>query len=96
MSDIVDKAVKALAERMQGKSVPGSVKFVIPGEGEIMIEGEEVRAADDPADCTMTADAATFEGIMDGEINPTSAFMSGRLKVEGDMGLAMKLGSILG
>ena len=34
--------------------------------------------------------------MLDGDINPTAAFMSGRLKVDGDMGLAMKLGSILG
>ena len=34
--------------------------------------------------------------MLDGDVNPTTAFMSGRLKVDGDMGLAMKLGSILG
>jgi putative sterol carrier protein len=95
MSDIVASAVKTLQQKMEGKSVPGSVKFVIPGEGSIMIEGEEVRAEDGPADCTMTANADTFEGILDGDVNPTAAFMSGKLKVEGDMGLAMKLSSIL-
>ncbi len=44
----------------------------------------------------LTADAETFQGIMDGDVNPTSAFMGGRLKVDGDMGLAMKLGNLLG
>ena len=34
--------------------------------------------------------------MLDGDLDPTAAFMSGRLKVDGDMGLAMKLGSILG
>ena len=48
------------------------------------------------ADCTLTASAETFEGMLSGEINPTAAFMSGQLKVDGDMGLAMKLGSVLG
>jgi putative sterol carrier protein len=95
MSDIVATAVKSLQARMEGRSVPGSVKFVIRDEGAVMIDGDEVRADDGPADCTMTADAATFEGIMDGDVNPTAAFMTGKLKVEGDMGLAMKLSSIL-
>jgi len=95
MSDIVDKAVKTLQARMEGKSLPGTAKFVIEDEGVVFIDEDEVRAEDAPADCTMTASAETFEGILDGDINPTAAFMSGRLKVEGDMGLAMKLGSLL-
>ena len=95
MSDIVEKAVKTLQERLQGRLLPGSVRFVILDEGAVHIEGDTVTASDAPADTTMTASADTFEGILDGDINPTSAFMTGKLKVEGDMGLAMKLGSIL-
>ena len=37
----------------------------------------------------------TFQNILEGEINPTSAFMGGSLKVEGSMGVAMQLGNIL-
>lgn len=95
MSAIVEKAVQTLQERMEGHTLPGSVKFVIEGEGAIHVEGNTVSASDGPADTTMTASAETFEGILDGDINPTSAFMMGKLKVEGDMGLAMKLGAIL-
>jgi putative sterol carrier protein len=95
MSDIVASAVKTLQTRMEGKSLPGSVKFVIRDEGTVFIDGDTVSDADADADCTMTANAETFEGILEGDVNPTAAFMTGRLKVEGDMGLAMKLGSIL-
>ena len=45
---------------------------------------------------TVTADAETFQGIMDGSLDSTSAFMTGKITIDGDMGLAMKLGSILG
>ena len=34
-------------------------------------------------------------GILDGDVNPTSAFMTGKLSVDGDMGQAMKLGAAL-
>jgi len=54
-----------------------------------------VRMADEPAACTLKADAETLQGMLTGSVDPTSAFMSGKLSVEGDMGQAMKLGSLL-
>jgi putative sterol carrier protein len=44
---------------------------------------------------TLTATAEVFEDILAGTQNPTSAFMSGKLSVEGDMGLAMRLAGVL-
>ncbi|MGB3406502.1 MAG: SCP2 sterol-binding domain-containing protein [Jannaschia sp.] len=93
MSDIISEAVTQLSAKIG--TFDGSVKFVIPGEGSIMVDQEGVRAGDDDAECTMTADAETFEGILSGDINPTSAFMTGKLSVDGDMGTAMKLGGAL-
>ena len=51
--------------------------------------------ADDAADVTLTADADVFQQILEGDLDPTSAFMTGRLSVDGDMGMAMQLGSAL-
>jgi putative sterol carrier protein len=42
-------------------------------------------------DCTIAASAENFEKIISGEQNPTTAYMSGKLKIKGDMGAAMKL-----
>ena len=42
-------------------------------------------------DCTISTSAENFEKIVNGEQNPTTAYMSGKLKVRGDMGAAMKL-----
>jgi len=36
-----------------------------------------------------------FRAILEGEMNPTSAFMTGKLTVDGSMGLAMQLGAAL-
>jgi putative sterol carrier protein len=44
----------------------------------------------------VTADAETFQAILDGSTDSTSAFMMGKITIDGDMGLAMKLGTILG
>lgn len=94
MSDIVNGAIQALSEKITG-GFEGSVKFAIADEGSIMVDGEGVRAGDDEADVTLSADADTFQAILAGDLNPTSAFMTGKLSVDGDMGMAMKLGSLL-
>ncbi len=94
MSDVITKAVEALSAKLEG-GFDGSVKFDIAGEGAIMVDSAGVRAGDEDAECTMSADAETFEAILGGDLNPTAAFMSGKLSVDGDMGQAMKLGAVL-
>lgn len=95
MSDVIDTAVAALNDRMDGGFGAGTAKFVVEDEGAIMIDETGARSGDEPADVTLTADAETFKGILDGEVNATSAFMSGKLSVDGDMGLAMQLAAVL-
>jgi putative sterol carrier protein len=94
MSDIITAAVAALSAKLTG-GFDGVAKFVIPGEGAIMMDHAGVRAGDDEADVTLTADADVFRAILEGDLNATSAFMTGKLKVDGSMGMAMKLGSVL-
>jgi len=43
------------------------------------------------ADCTFATSEENFEKIVAGEQNPTTAYMTGKLKIKGDMGAAMKL-----
>lgn len=93
MSDIIESAVGLLSKKIE--SFDGSAKFVIENEGAIMVDSDGVRAGDEDAECTLTADEDTFRGIIAGEINPTAAFMGGKLTVDGDMGTAMKLGAAL-
>jgi putative sterol carrier protein len=95
MSDVINAAVAALNEKMGGSGFDGSAKFVIEGEGAVMVDATGARAGDDEADVTLTASVDTFEAMMSGDMNPTAAFMSGTLTVDGDMGMAMQLGSVL-
>jgi putative sterol carrier protein len=52
-----------------------------------------VEGASDSANITITMSADDFDSLLDGKLNATSAFMAGKLKVKGDMSLAMKLQS---
>ncbi len=94
MSDVIDAAVKALNDKMDG-GFDGTAKFSIEDEGDITIDTDGARAGDSDAEVTLSADAETFQAILSGDMNATSAFMTGKLSVDGDMGLAMKLAAVL-
>ncbi len=95
MSDTLEIAVTKLNEKMAGSAFGGTAKFDIAGEGSIVLDSEGARIGDDATDVTLSADAETFQSILDGETDPTSAFMSGKLTVDGDMGMAMQLAGAL-
>lgn len=95
MSEFLEQVVTELNQRLGGEDIGGTAKFVMEGDGAVVIDDDGARVADDAADVTLTADPDTFRAIFDGEENATSAFMSGKLTVDGDMGLAMKLASVL-
>src|SRR6056300_1363588 len=85
MSDIITAAVQALADKLAGNSFDGSAKFEIEDHGSIVIDAAGVRASDEDTEVTLKASAETFQSILAGDLNPTTAFMTGRLKLDGDM-----------
>ncbi|MEL6589495.1 MAG: SCP2 sterol-binding domain-containing protein [Bacteroidota bacterium] len=68
------------------------------GEGVIFLDGSGaenvVSNEDKDADCTVAVDIADLNNMVSGELNPMNAFMTGKLKISGDMGVAMKLGNL--
>jgi putative sterol carrier protein len=95
MGDVVAAAVDLINDKLGGAGFDGVAKFVIDGEGAIMLDADGARAADEPADVTLTATAEIFEALLKGDMGATSAFMQGKLIVDGDMGMAMRLSSVL-
>lgn len=95
MSELVTQAIGAMNEKLGGGGVDGTAQFNIEGEGSMIVDGDGAREGTAEADVTFNADADTFREIFEGTLNPTAAFMSGRLTIDGDMGMAMKLAATL-
>ena len=76
-----------------------TVKFDFEGAGCIFLDGKSnpntVSDENKDADCTLSMSLETFEQMSSGEVDGTSAFMQGKLKVSGDMSIAMKLQSVM-
>ena len=79
-------------------TVPGKkVKFDFGDEGKIFLDGVagKVTQDDAAADTTIKIKLEDFLAMADGKLDPTAAFMQGKLRVEGDMGVAMQLQSVM-
>jgi putative sterol carrier protein len=72
-----------------------SFVFDVQGAGQwtVRVDDGTVTVAEgaEDADCTISANEETFTRIVNGEQNPTTAYMTGKLKIAGDMGAALKL-----
>ncbi len=95
MSEVLEKAVAAINDKMAGATFDSSVKFKIEDEGSIVVDSDGVRVSDEETDCTLIASLDVFTKVLDGDMNATEAYMTGSLKVEGSMSAAMELSSLL-
>ena len=91
-----------LANAEKAKAINAIYQYIITGDngGEWAIDLK----ADTPtlkegkvdnADCTMTMAGSDFVDMINGTLDGQAAFMSGKLKIDGDMSLATRLGEVL-
>jgi putative sterol carrier protein len=98
-------SIEALTEEIrkragQSPKLGYRLKFVLAEGGVILWDGTDVPPAidnaDGDADTTIRITSDNLEKLMNGGLDPTLAYMTGKLKVEGSLGVAMKLVSMLG
>ena len=95
----VSEIEAAFSQRLeQFGDLGATIKFDF-GDDRLFIDGTVTPAvmthADDAADCTLKITAEDLGKIMQGQLDPTMAFMTGKLKVQGSTAIAMKLSSVL-
>lgn len=98
----IAKAVETAKDKLSGaNSLGATILFEFKDGGAVFVDGRggapEVREGTpgEEAQCVIRANFDTFKELMDGELNPTVAFMTGKIKIDGSMGVAMKLAQIL-
>jgi len=94
---------ESLPDRANGRHAEGvdaRYVFAIDGAGTWTVKVADGKVAvsegDKGGDCTISASEETFERIVDGKQNPLTAYMTGKIKIKGDLSAAMKLKEILG
>lgn len=98
-----EKTLPGTLAKVAGKFAGANIvyQFVITGEGggtwslRLKDTYELVEEPTPNANCTLTMDANDWVDMVTGKLNPQMAFMSGKIKIDGDMSLALKLGSFL-
>jgi putative sterol carrier protein len=103
MDGTVKEFFDNLADRANGShsaEFDASYVFVIDGAGTwtVKVDGGHVSVSegDEGGECTFSASEKVFQRIVEGDQNPLTAYMTGKLKVSGDVGAAMKLNDLLG
>ena len=84
----------------RARSLDASYRFEIEGGGTWRVEVRAgvvtVEQSQEPADCMIATDEQTFLGVVQNQLSPIGAFMTGKIRVEGDMGLALRLRDLIG
>jgi putative sterol carrier protein len=89
------ETLESRVDPAKAAGLTASYRFEIDGSGTWTVDVDDgkvtVTENGADADVTISSSADTFLKIANGEQNPTAAYMSGKLKINGDMGQAMKL-----
>ncbi len=91
MDEIADRIRAGLSR----KPLDESLRFDCGDDGALRLEGSEVAHSDAVADCTIRISQANLSKLVQGQLNPMTAFAMGKIKVSGDMSVALKLGQLL-
>ncbi len=91
----LEQLTDGIRGKVAGGGIEESVKFDLGDAGTIFLQGSDVTNDNGDADCTIKMSAEDLADLLSGDLNPTAAFMGGKMQVEGDMSVAMKLGSIV-
>lgn len=104
MTTAAEKMTQAADALAKNKSAAGAVgavyKFVLDGEGGgtwlVNLKGTpSISSGDGPSECTIKMAASDFVDMLEGRAQGQDLFFAGKLQIEGDMGLALKLQSLV-
>lgn len=84
-----------MRDRVAASDFDRVLKFDCGEHGFLVINRREVSVQDMEADCTITISGKNLKKLLMGDLNPMTAFLTGKMKVEGDMSVALQLQTLL-
>ena len=91
----MDKLAEQMRSRLDAGGIDSRVKLDLGNGKVLLIDGDAVSTADGEADCVVSISEADLEQMIAGNLDPVGAFMSGKIRIDGDMSAAMALTKIL-
>ncbi|OED49494.1 SCP2 sterol-binding domain-containing protein [Leisingera sp. S232] len=91
----LDEIAAGIQSGLTGKSFVGSLKFDCGEDGVIVLADGTASTADQETDCTLRLSSENLTKLLTGKLNPMTAVMMGKIKISGDMGVAMKLSKLI-
>ncbi len=97
-------SLQRISETLEGRlssfaAVGAKVCFDLGEDGALLVDATtsppRLSHGKDAAECTIKVSADDLEKLIQGSLNPTMAYTLGKLKVEGSMGIAMKVAALL-
>ncbi len=97
--DISPEIIENLNSKAEGAApIGGTMKFILGGSA-YYIDGNGAKNVfseeDKEADCSISMSEASFHKLVAGKLNPMMAVMTGKIKIKGDMSLALKLKDLM-
>ena len=98
---MLENLARKIQEAVSKKEPFGfTVRFDLDDDESIFVNAKldpiEVLEVKDPADTVFKLSKANLDAMLDGKLSPMSAYITGKMKIEGDMGKAMQLSSMFG
>lgn len=84
-----------IQKNLVGRSFEGSLKFDCGEAGVIVLADNQASTQDRETDCTIRISKDNLTKLLTGKLNPMTGVALGKLKISGNIGVAMKLGQLL-
>lgn len=91
----LDDIASGIRSGLAGKRFDGSLKFDCGADGVVVLADGDVSTIDRDTDCTLRLSSENLAKLLTGKLNPMAAVMMGKIKISGDMSVAMKLSKLI-
>ncbi len=91
----LEETAARITRGLGGRAFSGSMKFDCGADGVIVLADGAATTTDRDADCTIALSRENLGKLLSGKLNPMTGVVTGKMKVSGDLAVAMRLSKLL-